>query len=49
MLWLMPTSSIEKEIGDLFGIRCPLSAVPTPAEYHIPVTSRAQGGARLVL
>jgi hypothetical protein len=46
-VWLMPTSSTEKETGDLFGIRCPLSAAPTPAEHHNPVTSRVQGGARL--
>jgi hypothetical protein len=44
MLWLMPTSSTEKEIGDLFGVRCPLSAVPTPAEY----TFRSLAGSKAV-
>ena len=40
-LWLMPTSSTEEEIGDLFGIRCPLSVVSTPAEHDIPGASQA--------
>jgi len=38
-LWLTPTSSTKEEAGDLFGTRCPLSAVPKPAEHDIPVTS----------
>jgi len=40
-LWLMPTSSTEEEVGDLFGTRCPVSAVLAPAEHDIPVSSRA--------
>jgi len=32
MSWRIPTSSIEKGMGDLLGIRCPPSAVPKPAE-----------------
>ena len=39
LLQLMQTSSIEEEVGDPFGTRCPLSAVPTPAEHDIPVSS----------
>ncbi len=38
-LWLMPTSSTKEEVVDLFCIRCPLSAVPTPAEHDIPATN----------
>ena len=48
-LWLMPTTSTEEELGDLFGTRCPLSAVPAPAEYDIPASSRACGIARIAL
>jgi hypothetical protein len=48
-LWLMPTSGIEEEVGDLFGIRCPLSAVPMPAEHDIPGTNPAGGGSSLAL
>src|SRR5260221_1195296 len=38
-LWLMPTSSTEEEVVDLFCIRRPLWAVPTPAEHDIPGTN----------
>ena len=48
-LWLMPTSSTEEVVGDLFGSRCPLSAVSTPAEYDIPVSSMACDSARVAL
>jgi len=48
-LWLTSASSTEEEVGDLFGTRCPLSAVPAPAEYDIPASSRACGIARIAL
>jgi hypothetical protein len=48
-LRLMLTSSAEKGIGDHFGFRCPLCAVPVAAEYDIPVIGRALGRARLAL
>jgi len=39
-LWLTPISSTEEEVGDLFGVRCPLSAILTLAEQDIQGTSR---------
>ena len=46
----MPTSSTEEEVvGDLFGSRCPLSAVSAPAEHDIPVSSWARDSARVAL
>jgi hypothetical protein len=48
-VWLMPTSSTKEEAGDGFGTRCPLSAVPMPAEQDIPVSSRTFGSTGLAL
>ncbi len=45
----MQTSSTEEEVGDLFGARCPLSAVSAPAEHDIPVSSSDGGSAQLTL
>ena len=45
----MPTSSTEEEVGDLFGSRCPLSAVSAPAEHDIPASSLARDSVRVAL